>query len=116
MIPALAVVLASFVVVYASAGGHATVNIKADAGRWVFPIEENHLETVFGPLGPTVIKIRDGAARVVSSPCPDQVCVAVGEIWRPGQWAACLPNRVMLYVEGGENGGDENGNVDATAR
>ena len=112
LVPALAVVLASFVAVYASGSGHATVNIKADAGRWVFPIDAVHVETVSGPLGDTIVEIGEGGARVVSSPCQDQVCVVMGRVSRPGQWSACLPNRVMLYVGGSE--GDDGS--DATAR
>ena len=116
LVPALAVVLASFAAVYASGSGRATVNVRADGGRWVFPMDSVHVETVSGPLGDTAVEIGPGGARVVSSPCRDQVCVVAGRVSRPGQWAACLPNRVMLYVGGEGGGGGAVDGSDATVR
>jgi hypothetical protein len=54
---------------------------------------------VSGPLGQTQVEIRDGAARVVDSPCRDKVCVKMGWVRGAGEWAACVPNRVLLRVE-----------------
>jgi len=87
------------------------VNLRAENGRWVFPLDASETVVVSGPLGDTVIEIRDNSARVVSSPCVDQTCVVMGAVRLTGQWSACLPNRVMLYVSAGRN---EDG-VDATA-
>jgi hypothetical protein len=58
---------------------------------------------VSGPMGNTVIEIRSGSAFFSSSPCQNQTCVASGVIHLPGQWAACLPNRVMLFIGEGNN-------------
>ncbi len=58
--------------------------------------------TVEGRLGPTVIRVENGGARVVEDPGPQQLCVRVGEIRRPGQAAICLPNRVAVEIQGGE--------------
>ena len=54
---------------------------------------------VQGPLGVTRIEIRGGSARVISSPCPDKICVRMGWLSRVGEYAACLPNRVVMTVE-----------------
>jgi len=56
--------------------------------------------TVQGPLGPTVIQVRQGEARIISSPCPDKICVHMGWQRIPGQSAICLPNQVILRIEG----------------
>ena len=56
---------------------------------------------VRGPLGSTVVRIHDGTARVISSPCQNQTCVQSGAIARTGQWIGCLPNGVFLSIEGG---------------
>jgi hypothetical protein len=57
---------------------------------------------IFSPEdAPTVlIKIEDGAIAFFESDCPDQVCVHSGFLRRPGQWAACLPNRVLVTILG----------------
>jgi len=108
---ALAAVAGSFFLAHAGGEGRPTVNLRAETGRWVFPLDASETVVVSGPLGDTVIEIRDRGARVVSSPCMDQTCVVMGAVRLSGQWTACLPNRVMLYVSAGRVGDD----VDATA-
>ena len=110
-IPLLGLVIASFFGAYSDTGGRSMVNLKGEGGEWVFPLDAVEMVSVSGPLGDTVIEINGSTARVVSSPCLNQTCIAAGALHAPGQWTACLPNRVMLYVSEGET---EN-NVDTTA-
>lgn len=51
--------------------------------------------SVPGPLGITVVEIRDGRVRIKSDPGPHQICVKQGWLG-PGQTAICLPNRVSV--------------------
>jgi len=96
---ALAAVAASFFLTYSVSNGSGLVNVRGENGRWVFPIDAAESMVVSGPLGDTVVEIDGGAARIASSPCMNQTCVSAGRLHAPGQWAACLPNRVMLYIE-----------------
>ncbi len=48
-----------------------------------------------------VVVIRDGAAYVKSSECPDGVCVSSGRISRGGESIVCAPAGVRLQVKGG---------------
>lgn len=48
----------------------------------------------------TVVFYPDGAA-VLSSQCPDKICVNKGKLTRAGESALCLPARVSLRLEGG---------------
>ncbi|MDR2921932.1 MAG: NusG domain II-containing protein [Treponema sp.] len=106
---ALAAVAASFFLTYSASSGLSLVNVRGEKGLWVFPLDAAESAVVSGPLGDTIVEVGGGAARIVSSPCVNQTCVSAGFIHAPGQWAACLPNRVMVYIdEGGENS-----NVDA---
>ncbi len=50
--------------------------------------------------GVTVI-IENGYAYVKESDCPDKTCVKTGKIQKTGQRSVCLPNMVMVYIEGG---------------
>jgi len=110
-IPLLGIVAASFIAAYSDAGGGGAVFLKGEGGEWVFPLDAVETLTVAGPLGDTVVEIGGEGARVIASPCLNQTCVAAGAVRSPGQWAACLPNRVMLYI--GE--GNHNDDVDAAA-
>ena len=100
LVPALAAVIASFFFAYSGTKNQSLINLKGENGEWVFPLDAAETITVSGPLGDTVVEIQNGAAYFVSSPCANQSCVAAGSLHSPGQWAACLPNKVMLYIEG----------------
>lgn len=44
---------------------------------------------------------RDGA-KFVSSDCADKVCLSRGTLRKNGDTAACVPNKTVLYLTGGE--------------
>lgn len=62
-----------------------------------FSIEEN----------PQVIFRLDeeGTIAFVASDCPDQICVRTGRLHRKGQYAACLPNGIVLKIVSAQGGG-----------
>lgn len=74
--------------------------IKGQDSRWTFPVSAEETVAVAGPLGNTIIRIHGSFAWVESSPCKNQTCVASGSVKRQGQWAACLPNNVLLVISG----------------
>ena len=51
-----------------------------------------------------VIIIEDGTVRMESSTCKNQICVDHGKISLIGDGIVCLPNRVVVEIEG--KGGD----------
>jgi len=53
-----------------------------------------------GRLGTTVLQIADGAAQVISSPCPDKICIGLGAARHSGDLLACVPNRLVIRIEG----------------
>lgn len=67
-----------------------------------YPLTEARTVSVLGALGPTVIRIESGRARVVSDPGPRQYCVKQGWLTRPGEMALCAPNHVSLSLTGGQ--------------
>jgi hypothetical protein len=76
------------------------VIIEDEAGQSIYPLEEDRVIDLEGPVGETVIVIEDGHARFESSDCDDNLCVQMGEIHRAGEWAACLPNKIFMYTGG----------------
>ncbi|GMO41244.1 MAG: NusG domain II-containing protein [Termitinemataceae bacterium] len=77
----------------------AIIVIKGADGQWVFPLGNTQEISVAGPLGVTVVRTDLGGARVLSSPCKNQTCVACASINENAQWIACLPNRVIITIE-----------------
>jgi hypothetical protein len=68
--------------------------------QWIYPLDARTTLRVPGPLGDTVIVIEEGSVRVLSSPCPEKICIKTGRISKPGQWIACLPNRIFISIRG----------------
>ena len=64
-----------------------------------------------GALGPFEVAWSGGAAHMVSSTCPDELCVKQGAIRMAGQSIVCIPNQVSILLEG-----DAPGGVDAVTR
>lgn len=45
----------------------------------------------------------DGSISFEQSDCPDKLCINTGELSRPGQFAACLPNGIVIKIVGNKN-------------
>ena len=95
-----------FVTLRAERGATCVVEVE---GRKVYqlPMSEDAEFEVKGPLGRTKIRVEDGWVRVVDSPCPLELCVKTGRVSKTNQLICCLPNRVVVRIEGGR------GEVDA---
>ena len=94
---------------YGPGGGEPSVVVKGRDGEWMYPLSVDRTVEVAGPLGETVVEIRGKAVHITDSPCRNKTCIAAGFVSKPGQWIACLPNRVFVRVEGGAT----NAGVDA---
>lgn len=71
------------------------------------PLDEERTVELQGPLGATRLEIHHGQARILSSPCPFKVCLGMGPISQRGEIIACVPNRLLVTVAGGEATGKE---------
>lgn len=76
-----------------------------------YPLNVDRTIPVAGPLGTTVVEIKDGRARIVSSPCPNKVCVHMGEFGTEGGVLVCVPNEVVVRV-----GKEQPNGLDAVSR
>jgi len=65
-----------------------------------FPLSENRDLSVQGPLGKSLIRVRDGKVWVTKAPCPQKICMKMGKISRSGEIIVCIPNRVFIKIEG----------------
>jgi hypothetical protein len=74
--------------------------VSNDGGEWIYPLSNDRIIEVHGRLGVTVVQIEGGSARIVSSPCANQTCIASAPVARKGDWSACLPNAVFIRAEG----------------
>jgi len=91
-------------VVYSGESSSSHVTIRSPDKTWVYPLDTELRISVAGPIGETTVEINRGRTAIVSSPCDGQTCVAAGALARNGQWAACLPNRIFVLIEGVDGG------------
>lgn len=108
---AIIIVAAFSFYVYTKAGTASFVRIESQEGNSLYPISDDRIISLSGPLGTTIIEIENGLVHIHSSPCANQTCVAQGSISLSGQWLACMPNRVFVSIEGSVNDKDS---VDAS--
>jgi hypothetical protein len=70
----------------------------------LYPLSVDRTVDIEGPLGISRVSIENDTVRMVSSPCPDQLCLHMGDIHKAGRWIACLPNQVFVRILGQEGG------------
>ncbi len=74
--------------------------------KYIYPLDKNNEYIIKGIIGNSVIKVENGKAWFKSSPCPNHSCTAFGKISSGAEWAACLPNGIIITVEGSDSGDD----------
>ena len=83
-------------------GACAVVIVEGEeSGR--YPLNKNGVCPLNG--GSNILVIENGYAYLSEADCPDKICVHMGKIHLNGQLIVCLPNAVIVTVEGGDDGG-----------
>lgn len=82
--------------------GVAVVTIDGkEYGR--YPLSEDTTEKIELPDGSyNILEIRDGKADITEASCPDKICVNHRAVNRRGQSIVCLPNKLIVEIENGE--------------
>jgi hypothetical protein len=86
-----AVVLVPFILPH---GGHIRIEVKNKLVYTNLPLNEDKTIRIDG----LTVEIRGGKVRVAESDCPGKICVKQG--WIDSGAIICLPNRVVITVEG----------------
>jgi hypothetical protein len=70
------------------------------AGRMVHQLNLNEAReiSVAGPIGTTRVKIDHHAVQVISSDCPEKLCIKTGKIRHAGEIIVCVPNKVVVKI------------------
>ncbi len=97
---ALGLIAAAAVTAYTGGVGGTFLRVQSPSGEYVYDLDTDADLEFEGPIGITRVEIADGKAKVVSSPCREQICVNSGPLKDGGDWNACLPNRILLEVTG----------------
>ena len=97
---ACGVILALVVSLTSSKGGSVIVRVDGEILAR-FSLAEDTEYLIQGAGGGTnQLIIQDGEAWVEEASCPDHLCMGMGKISRAGQSIICLPNKVVVEIEG----------------
>lgn len=80
----------------------AVVTVDGDEyGR--FPLDQDVKEKIELPDGAyNILMVKDGAADITDASCPDGICVNHRAISRQSETIVCLPNKVVVEIQNGE--------------
>ncbi len=98
----LAAVLAGCFLLFREPAGRVVISAGGKTYAEYSLSEDREIE-----IGKTnILVIKDGTAKMLSADCPDQLCVRQTAISRSGETIICLPNEVVVTIEGGGDGNE----------
>lgn len=106
LVVVLAVIALSFLLPFQQIEGSRLVASSDERILFVAPLDQPRKALLDGPLGETEIEIKDGAVRVLSSPCPNKTCIRMGKASHSGDLIACVPNHLIIRIEGRQEEAD----------
>ena len=77
-----------------------------------YPLNEDRTFSVEGRLGTLEVEIKENRVRVLSSPCPHQICRDTGWISEAYEQIVCAPNLIFITLQSDS----ENEKIDAVTR
>ncbi|MGN0905714.1 MAG: NusG domain II-containing protein [Bullifex sp.] len=93
------ILIISILPLFSSQGDSSVVVIKAAGKTYRYSANQNQQISVPGVLGDTLVEIKEGKVRILSSPCPNHTCMR-GSISRYPESLVCLPNDVIIQIKG----------------
>lgn len=75
------------------------IKIRTSDEKFEIPLKDTSL-VIPGPLGETEVRIEDKKVWVTKASCPNKLCMRQGKISRPGEAIICLPNRIVISIQG----------------
>ena len=73
--------------------------VSSPTAEYLYPLDKDDTIQIQGLEGITEIRIQQGQASYLNSPCANKTCMAAPPIHRNGDWSACLPNGIFMRVE-----------------
>ena len=83
-------------------GGEAVVTIDGEE-RARLPLDEDGQWVFESARGENTLVIENGEAYISQASCPDHICVHQGRVSFDGETIVCLPNRLIVTIEGGKS-------------
>lgn len=83
-----------------SSNGSSEVQIFIDNNKYAkYDLLMDREVKINGKLGETTLKIENGYAELINSPCPHQICVKTGKIKNPANQIVCAPGHILIRID-----------------
>ncbi len=86
-----------------SADGRRVVVSVDGVVRETYSLDRDLETTIRTDAGYNVLRIREGNVSVTEADCPDRICVKHSEIRKAGETILCLPHKLAVEIQGGED-------------
>lgn len=87
----------------AMANGDGVVVIVVDGEEYgSYPLSMDAKIEIPAKLGKNVLEIKNGQVTMIEADCPDQICVNHAAVHSPNEMIICLPNKIVVQIEGTE--------------
>ena len=63
-------------------------------------LNKNKILKLKGERGYLILQIKNRKVRVLKSTCPNKICIKTGWISKVGESIICVPNRIIIKIEG----------------
>lgn len=106
MICILAMALSAMAVMhfaYSNEGSYVIVSLDNEQIAKYSLMEDAVYELTGYEEGHNELHIEKGQAFITDATCPDKLCVKQKEISHEGEMIVCLPNHIIVTIEGGED-------------
>ena len=104
----ISVIIFSFIRIKHSSSENLYLLVQTPLGQYIYSLEKDADFFVEGEKGQSHISIKAKSAAILDSECPNKTCVTSGAIKRYGEWIACIPNRILIRIEGTVTESDKN--------
>ena len=89
-----------------TAGARAVVFVGDRKFGWYDLAGPRHIVPIPTRLGRIQAEFGEGTARIVASPCRNQICVRTGAVRHSHSEVVCMPARLLIVIESGQAPGD----------
>ena len=96
----------SLIALSGNSAGPAVAVIKVKDAEYIYPLNQPRELEFEGVLDKAHLVIHDGCIEFVESPCRDKICIHMGQARKDRDFLACLPNRIIVTIEGGDSDTD----------
>lgn len=85
----------------------AKITVDGELFKTVELTKEEQIIEINTDHGKNVLKVYDYGIEMIESDCPDKVCLVFGFVDNTNESIVCLPNKVLVEVEGTSEGVDQ---------